>query len=82
MDGREDADLMAGRVEAALTEVGELPHQHHFPTGRMRERERDGERARERQLERKTERLCVEAGKGETDSETTLFKVDHLIGLL
>lgn len=54
MDGREDADLMAGRVEAALTEVGELPHQHHFPTGRMRERERW--RASERETARKKDR--------------------------
>lgn len=68
--------MIIRRTEAALTEVGKLPHQHHFTRGRMREK-------RERQLKRKTERIGVETGKSKTEFKhctvKALFKVENLL---
>lgn len=49
--------MMIRRVEAALTEVGKLQHQHYFSTGRIRERQKERDSQKERN----------EAGKCKTE---------------
>lgn len=74
--------MMISQVEAALTELDKLPHQHHFTRGgneRQTGRERDSWKERQRGEELKQE--CVKR-QFRLRHKGLFFKVENLIRLM